>query len=53
MMTKRRVVEVRDNHAREKEMTRIMRRSMMEKKMEGEAKERMQRSLCPGHGSAR
>ena len=52
MMTRRRVAEVGDSHAREKEMMRIMRRSMTGRKMEGE-KERMQRSLCPEHGSAR
>lgn len=53
MMTRRRVAEVEDSRAREKEMTRIMRRSMMGKKMEVEAKEMMQRSLCQEHGSAR
>ena len=52
MMTKRRVAEVGDSHAREKEMTRIMRRSMTRRKME-EEKERILRSLCPEHGSVR
>lgn len=53
MMTRRRVAEVGDSHAREKETTKIMRRSMTGRKMEGEEKERMQRSLCPEHGSVR